>query len=88
MSKNLERNSQKRAGEAKSFIKVPSRTMTRLEYARQNIFKSFSVPVNHSCSEFIMLNKKATFEKLDRKMLDKIKDFVTLGLFLIKSKGI
>ena len=88
MSKNLERNSQKRAREAKSFIKVPSRKMTRFEHARQNIFKSITVPVNHSCSEFIMSNKKATFEKLDRKMLDKIKDFVTLGLFLIKSKGI
>ena len=83
MPKNLIRNSQKRAKEAKSWMKVPSRKMTRLEHARQNIFKSLTNTANENYPEFIMLNKKASFEKLDRNTLDKIKDFVTLGLFFI-----
>ena len=66
MSKNLIRNSQKRAKEAKSWMKVPSRKMTRLEHARQKIFKSLTNTSNGNCPEFIMLNKKASFEKLDR----------------------
>ena len=79
MPKNLIRNSQKRAKEAKSWMKVPSRKMTRLEHARQNIFKSLTIPVNKNSTEIIMMNKRATFEKFDRKTSDKIKDFVTLG---------
>ena len=63
MSKNLKRNTQKRIKEAKSCLKVPSRNIKRLKHARQNIFKSQTNSVNQSCSQFVMLNKKETFEK-------------------------
>ena len=79
MPKSLKRNKQQRAKDVISFMKVPSRKMTRLEHARQNIFKSLTNPDTKICSEFVIFNKQATFEKLDRKSLDKIKDFVNKG---------
>ena len=72
MPKNLKRNTQKLANEAKSCMKLPSRKITRLEHARRNIFKLLTNPVNQSCHEFVMLNKKAVFEKLDIKVFDKV----------------
>ena len=77
MPKNRKRNT--RAKEAKSFIKVPNRKTTKLEHARQNIFKSLTNYVNQNCPEFVMLNKKETFEKLNRKVLDKLDDFGNQG---------
>ena len=79
MPKNLIRNSQKRAKEAKSWMKVPSRKMTRLEHARQKIFKSLTKTVNQNCSEFVILNKQEVFQKFDRNALDKIKNFWNQG---------
>ena len=79
MSKNLKRNTQKRIKEAKSCLKVPSRNIKRLKHARQNIFKSLTNSINQNCPEFVVLNKKETFEKLDRKMIDKIKYFEKQG---------
>ena len=79
MPKNLKRNKQKRAKEAQSFKEVPSRMMTRFEHGRQNIFKLLTNPNNQNCSEFVIFNKQATFEKLDRQLLDKIKDFANKG---------
>ena len=81
MPKNLKRNTQKPAKKAKSFENVSSRNMTRLEHARQNIFESPSYNLNRNCPEFVVLNIKATFKKLERKMFNKIKDFSRLGLF-------
>ena len=72
MPKNLKRNTQKLANEAKSCMKLPSRKITRLEHARRNIFKLLTNPVNKSCHELVMLNKKETFEKLDIKVFDKV----------------
>ena len=72
MPKSLKRNQQERSKEAKSCMEVPSRKIRRLEHAKQNIFKSLTNTVNQNCPEFVKLNKKATFEKLDRKMLGKI----------------
>ena len=62
-------------------MKVPNTKMTRLEHAKQNTFKSLTNSVNNNCSEFVMLNKRDTFEKLNRKVLDKIKDFEKQGFF-------
>ena len=76
MPKDLKRNKHQRAKEAKSCMKVPSRKMTRLEHARQNIFKSLKNSVNQNWPEFVILNKQETFQKLDRNVLDKIKDFM------------
>ena len=79
MPKNPKRNKQERAKEAKSWMKVPSRKMTRLEHARQKIFKSLTNSVKQNCSEFVFLNKQETYKKLDRNELDKIRDFWKQG---------
>ena len=83
MPKYLQRNTQKRVKEAKRFKNVPKRKMSRLEHARQNIFESPTNNLNKNCPEFVMLNKKETFKKLDKEMFDKIKDFSRLGLFFV-----
>ena len=69
----------KQAVDAESCILVPSRKMTRLEHARQSILKLLTKPVNQNCPEFVMLNKKAIFEKVDGKMLNNIKGFGNKG---------
>ena len=79
MSKNLKMNTQKRAKEAESSSKVPSRKMTKLEHATQNISRSLKISVNQNCPEFVLLNKKETNKRLDRRMLIKIKEFETQG---------
>ena len=79
MSKNLKRNIQKRSEELKSNMEVPNRNMTRLEHARHNVFTSLTNSVKQNCHEFVILNKREIFEKLDRQMLNKIKDFETQG---------
>ena len=79
MPKNFKRNEQKRAEEAKSCMKVPSRKMIRLENATQNKFKSLTNSVIQNCSEFVMLNKRENFQKLDRNSFIKIKDFGKQG---------
>ena len=70
---------QKRNKDTKIYVKVPSRKMTRLIHARPNIFNSLTNPNNQSFPEFVMLNKKATFEKLDGQVFDKIKFFRKKG---------
>ena len=82
MPKSLKRNKQQRAKEAKSCMKAPTRKMTRLEHARQNIFKSLTNSVDKNLHEFVMLNKHETFQKLDRIVLDKIKDLRKQGFYL------
>ena len=81
MPKNCERKTQTRDKDAKSCIKVPSRKMTRLENARQKIFKSLTNSVNQNLPEFVLLCKKETFKKLSRKTLGKIKEFQSLFFF-------
>ena len=79
MLKNRKRNMQKQANKASSCMKVPTRKMTRLEHARQNIFKSLTNPVNQICSEFVILNKKKILEKLIGKVFKNLKDFGKQG---------
>ena len=73
-------NTQKRAKEANSSSKVPSRKMSNLEHAAKNVLKLSTSSVNQNCSEFVLLNKKETIKRLDRRMLDKIKELETQGL--------
>ena len=73
------RYQQQRAKEAKRYMKVPIRKVARLEHVRQNVFKSPTNTVNQNCPEFVILNKKKTFQKLDRIAFDKIKDFGKQG---------
>ena len=75
------RYQQQRAKEAKRYMKVPIRKVARLEHVRQNVFKSPTNTVNQNCPEFVILNKKETFQKLDRIAFDKIKDFGKQGFF-------
>ena len=79
MSKNLKRN---RAEEAKSCLEEQSSTTTGLKHAKKYILKSLTNTVNQNCPEFVMLSKKATFEKLNEKLFDKIKDFGEQGFLL------
>ena len=79
MQKSLKRNQQERSKEAKGCMNVPSRKMTRLEHARQKIFKSLTKTVNQNCSEFVILNKQEVFQKFDRNALDKIKNIWNQG---------
>ena len=84
MPKNCKRNTQTRDKDAKSCVKVPSRKMTRLENARQNIFKSLTNSVNQNLPEFVLLNKKEALKNLSRKTLGKIKEFQNYNNFLFK----
>ena len=64
MSKNLNIKTLKRAKEAKNCIEVPRRKITRLQHARQNIFKLLTNTSKQNCPEFVMLNKN---EKIGKK---------------------
>ena len=75
MTKKLKRSSQKRTEKAKSCLEEPSVKAQKLKHTRQNIIDSLKIPVNQNCPEFVSLNKKATFEKLNGKVFDKLKEF-------------
>lgn len=79
MPKKRKRNTKKRAKKAKSFIEVPSRKTSTLEHAIQSIFKSLTNSVNQNYPEYVMLNKRKTFEKLNSKMVYKFKDIRNQG---------
>ena len=79
MSKNFKMNTLKPALEPKSGSKVPSRKAANHEHAAQNVLKSLTTSVNQNCPEFVLLNKKETIKRLDRRMLEKIKEFETQG---------
>ena len=79
MSKCLKINTQKRAKEANSCSKVPSRKMANFGHAAENVLRLSTSSVNQNCPEFVLLNKKETIRSLDRRMLDKIKEFETQG---------
>ena len=81
MSTKLKRKSQKLAEEAEGCANVPSRKVSRLENSREKILKSLTNSVNRNCPEFVTLNKRETLEKLDRQVLDKIKDFGSKGFY-------
>ena len=78
MSTKLKRKSQKLA---EGCANVPSRKVSRLKNSRQKILKSLTNSVNRNCPEFVKLNRRETLEKLDRQVLDKIKDFGSKGFY-------
>ena len=79
MTKDLKRSTQNQVRDGKSLMKVASIKQIRHEHANQNILKSLTKIVNQNCHEFVMLNKKATFKNLDRKLLEKMKDITNQG---------
>ena len=83
MSTNFKRKKQYRAEEVKSCFEELSRKTTKLENDRQSIIESLTNSVNQNCLKFVIWNKKATLEKLNRKRFDEIKDFGKLGFLLL-----
>ena len=77
MSQSLKRQTQKQAEEAKSCMKVQNRK--EIEYNRHTVFKSQTKPKKNNCKNFVILNKRKTFEKLNRKMFGNIQEFGNQG---------
>ena len=78
MQQKLQQQTQKQAKEAKSCMKV--QYGKAVEHNRQNVFKSHTNPENQTCHNFVISNKRKTFEKLDRKLLENVKEFGNKGL--------
>ena len=81
MPQNLQQQTQKQAEEAKSCMKVQNRKY--IKHFRLNKFKSHTNPENHTCHNFVILNKSKTFEKLGRKVLDYTEEFKNQGFSLL-----
>ena len=64
MPKNLKRNKQQRAKEAKSCMKVQSKKMTRLEDDILNIFKSLTNTVNRNCPKLLSQTNEKILKNL------------------------
>ena len=79
MFENFQKISKKRANRGKTCFKVPDRKVTRLECVKQNIFKSLVFSENQKTSEFVLLNKKKTFDNFDYKVVD--------GILILGKKG-
>ena len=87
MSKNFQNISRKRAIDGKTCIQDPDRKVTKLECVKQNMFKSLVNPENQNIPDFVLLNKKKIFDKIERKIIDdiqvlRIKGFACLLYFL------
>ena len=72
MSKSFQKISKQRANNGKTCIKKPERNVTRLESVKQNMFKSLVNPENQNIPDFVLLNKKIFFDKIDRKLVNGI----------------
>lgn len=62
-------------------MKVPNINTKILDHDRQSVLKSLKNPVNQNFPEFVILNKKAAFEKFYGKLLNNLKDFEKQGFF-------
>ena len=81
MTKSLKRFQQRRVIGAKRYKKAPNRKLTRLEHARQNVIKSVTNTANQNYPKFVIVNKRETFQKLERNALDNVKDFGKQGFY-------
>ena len=81
MQQNLLRKTQKQAKEAKRCTKVQNEKA--IEHSRQKVFKSETYPENQNCQNFVILNRRKSFEKFGRKMLENIKEFKNQGIKFI-----
>ena len=80
MSKNFQNISRKRANDGKLCIKDIDRKVTRLEYVKQNMFKSLVNPKNQNIPVFVLLNKETIFDQVERKVVDDIQVLGIKGL--------
>ena len=81
MQQNFLRKTQKQAKEAKRCTKVQNGKA--IEHSRQKVFKSETYPENQNCQNFVILNRRKSFEKFGRKMLENIKEFKNQGITFI-----
>ena len=77
MLQYLKQKTQKQAEEAKSCMNVQNGKA--IEHNRLNVLKSQTKPENHNCHNFVVLNKRKTFEKLGGKKLENIEEFGRKG---------
>ena len=80
MPQNLKQKMQKQAEEAESCMKIQN--VKTIEDYRQNVLKSQTRPKNKNCKNFVLLNKRKTFEKFNEKMFKNIKEFGNKGFIL------
>ena len=80
MPQSLRQQTQKQAEEAKSCMKVQNEK--EIEHSRQNLLKSQTNPKKHNCKNFVILNKRKIFEKLNKKIFKSIKEFGNQGFIL------
>ena len=73
MQQKLQQKRQIQAKEAKSFIK--DKNGRTIKHKRQNVFKSHTNPENKTCHNFVILNKRKTFDKYFGKILKNVKEF-------------
>ena len=81
MLQNPRQQTQKQAEKAKSCMKVQNEK--EIEYNRLNDITSQSKPVNKNCQNFVVLNKRKTFEKFGGAILEYVKEFGSKGFFLL-----
>ena len=77
MSQNLQQQKQKVTKEAKRRIKILNKKATKQN--RQNVLKSETKPENQKCHNFVKLNRRKTYDKLEGIFLDIIKEFGNKG---------
>ena len=80
MSKTSQNISRKRANDGKISIKIFDKRVTRLEYVKQNMFKSLVNPENQNIPDFVLQNMKKCFDQIDRKVAN--------GIQILRKKGI
>ena len=81
MSQNLQQQTQKQAEKAESCINVQNGK--KIKHNRLNGFKSQSKPESKNCQNFVVLNKRKTFEKFGGAILEYVKEFGSKGFFLL-----
>ena len=80
MPQKFQQKTQKQAEKAKSCMKVQNEK--EINQSRQNVLKSQTKPKKHNCKNFVILNKRKTFEKFNEKMFKNIKEFGNQGFIL------
>ena len=81
MSQNLKQQTQNQGEKAKSCMKLQNEK--EIEHNRQNVIKFQTRPENKNGQNFVLLNKRKTFEKLSRKVLDNTVKFEHQGFNLL-----
>ena len=79
MSKTSQNISRKRANDGKISIKIFDKRVTRLEYVKQNMFKSLVETENQNIPDFVLLNKETNIYQIEKKVVEDIQDLGVKG---------